>query len=109
MSLSYSNNVIKSDYVKIKGVVSLSNFNSKNQEEVLVIKNETEEHENQRLELLKLEEEVNQKLAEAQRKYDEILNLARQESEKIIEQSNQKAIDIEKKAYPFCVPCSYPS
>ncbi len=99
MSLSYSNNVIKSDCVKIKGVVSLSNFSSKNEEEVLVIKNEIEENENKRLELLKLEEEINQKLAQAQIQYDEMLNLARQESEKIIEESNQKAIDIEKKAY----------
>lgn len=98
MSSSYSNNVIKSDCVKIKGVVSLGSFKAKAEEDI-VVKNETEDNENKRLELLKLEEEINQKLEQAQIKYDEILNLAKQESEKIIEESNQKAIDIEKKAY----------
>jgi len=98
MSLSYSNNVIKSDCVKIKGRVSLSNFSS-NEESDLIIENEVDLAEEKKLELLKLEEEINQKLADAQAKYDEIINLANIESEKILTESKEKSVDIEKKAY----------
>jgi len=97
-SLLSSNNVIKSDCVKIKGRVSLSNFSS-NEESDLIIENEVDLAEEKKLELLKLEEEINQKLADAQAKYDEIINLANIESEKILTESKEKSVDIEKKAY----------
>lgn len=97
-SLLYSNNVIKSDCVKIKGRVSLNNFID-NEESDLVIDNEVDLNEEKKLELLKLEEEIKQKLADAQAKYDEILSLANIESEKILTESREKSIDIEKKAY----------
>ena len=70
---SYSNNIIKSDYVKVKGTVSLNYFNFKEKEE-LPVNEEVEDHNEKRLELLRLEEKINQKLIDAQIKYDEILN-----------------------------------
>lgn len=95
---SYSNNIIKSDYVKVKGTVSLNYFNFKEKEE-LPVNEEVENHNEKRLELLRLEEKINQKLIDAQIKYDEILNQANTESEKILAETNQKAVEIEKRAY----------
>ena len=95
---SYSNNIIKSDYVKVKGTVSLNYFNFKEKEE-LPVNEEVEDHNEKRLELLRLEEKINQKLIDAQIKYDEILNQANTESEKILAETNQKAVEIEKRAY----------
>lgn len=95
---SYSNNIIKSDYVKVKGTVSLNYFNFKKKEE-LPVNEEVEDHNEKRLELLRLEEKINQKLIDAQIKYDEILNQANTESEKILAETNQKAVEIEKRAY----------
>ena len=62
---SYSNNIIKSDYVKVKGTVSLNYFNFKEKEE-LPVNEEVEDHNEKRLELLRLEEKINQKLIDAQ-------------------------------------------
>lgn len=101
-SLLYSNNVIKSDYVKIKGKVSLNHFSSddkSNDKQEIHDSEEIYNNEEKKLELLKLEEEINQKLIDAQAKYDEILNLANIESEKILAESRDNAMDIEKKAY----------
>ena len=84
---SYSNNIIKSDYVKVKGTVSLNYFNFKEKEE-LPVNEEVENHNEKRLELI-----------DAQIKYDEILNQANTESEKILAETNQKAVEIEKRAY----------
>ena len=101
-SLLYSNNVIKSDYVKIKGKVSLNHFASddkSNDKQEIPDSEEIYNNEEKKLELLKLEEEINQKLIDAQAKYDEILNLANIESEKILAESRDNAVDIEKKAY----------
>lgn len=98
MSLSYSNNVIKSDCVKIKGKISLSSLMPKETTEI-VEENTVDITEEKRLELLKLEEEITQKLADAQAKYDEIIDLANIESEKILTESREKSLDIEKKAY----------
>ena len=98
MSLSYSNNVIKSDCVKIKGKISLSSLMPKETTEI-VEESTVDITEEKRLELLKLEEEITQKLADAQAKYDEIINLANIESEKILTESREKSLDIEKKAY----------
>ena len=101
-SLLYSNNVIKSDYVKIKGKVSLNHFTSddkSNDKQEIPDSEEIYNNEEKKLELLKLEEEINQKLIDAQAKYDEILNLANIESEKILAESRDNAMDIEKKAY----------
>ena len=75
---SYSNNIIKSDYVKVKGTVSLNYFNFKEKEE-LPVNEEVEDHNEKRLELLRLEEKINQKLIDAQIKYDEILNQQKEE------------------------------
>lgn len=94
----YSNNIIKSDYVTVKGRVSLNSFIEK-EETNLDIENEVDLNEEKRLDLLKLEEEIKQKLEDAQAKYDEILNLANIESEKILTESRERSIDIEKKAY----------
>ena len=96
-SLLSSNNIIKSDCVKIKGKISLSNFSSK-EESDLIVENEVDLAEEKKLELLKLEEEINQKLAQAQAKYDEIISLANIESEKILTESKEKSVDIEKKS-----------
>ena len=95
---SYSNNIIKSDYVKVKSTVSLNYFNFKEKEE-LPVNEEVEDNNEKRLELLRLEEKINQKLIDAQIKYDEILNQANTESEKILAETNQKAVEIEKRAY----------
>ena len=98
MSLSYSNNVIKSDCVKIKGKISLSSLMPKETTEI-VEESTVDITEEKRLELLKLEEEITQKLADAQAKYDEIIDLANIDSEKILTESREKSLDIEKKAY----------
>ena len=50
---SYSNNIIQSDYVKVKGTVSLNYFNFKEKEE-LPVNEEVEDHNEKRLELLRL-------------------------------------------------------
>ena len=96
-SLLYSNNVIKSDYVKIKGKVSLNHFTSddkSNDKQEIPDSEEIYNNDDKKLELLKLEEEINQKLIDAQAKYDEILNLANIESEKILAESRDNAMDI---------------
>ena len=82
---SYSNKIIKSDYVKVKGTVSLNYFNFKEKEE-LPVNEEVEDHNEKRLELLRLEEKINQKLIDAQIKYDEILYQECRQEEK--EKSN---------------------
>ena len=74
MNSSYSNNVIKSDCVTIKGKVSLSYFSDKEEDLSVDEIEEVDNFEERKLELLKLEEEINQKLVDAQVKYDEILN-----------------------------------
>lgn len=94
----YKNKIIKSDYVKIKGTVSLNYFSSDDKEESSV-NEEIENNNEKRLELLRLEAEINQKLVDAQAKYEEILSLANIESEKILAESRDKAVEIEKKAY----------
>ena len=93
----YKNKIIKSDYVKIKGTVSLNYFSSDDKEESSV-NEEIENNNEKRLELLRLEAEINQKLVDAQAKYEEILSLANIKSEKILAESRDKAVEIEKKA-----------
>lgn len=97
MSSLYSNNVIKSDYVKIKGRISLNNFNLGDKHNSAT-EEEIENDNEQKFDFSKIEEEINQKMAEAQ-KHDEILALANQESERILSECNDKVLDIEKKAY----------
>lgn len=50
-------------------------------------------------ELMRVEEEIEEKLAQSQIKYEETLKLAQEESLKIIEESKNNALDMEKKAY----------
>ncbi len=98
MSSLCSNNIIKSDYVKIKGKISLSDFNFDDKPKIQV-EEEINNNDEPKFDMSKIEEEINQKMTEAQNKYDEILNMANQESERIISEANGKALDIEKKAY----------
>lgn len=98
MSSLCSNNVIKSDYVKIKGRISLNNFNFGDKHNSVTEK-EIENDNEPKFDISKIEEEINQKIAEAQKKHDEILTLANQERERILSKCQDKALDIEKKAY----------
>ncbi|MGL6105062.1 FliH/SctL family protein [Romboutsia sp.] len=50
-------------------------------------------------ELIRIEEEIQEKLAQAELKYEETIKLAQEESLRIIEESKNQALDIEKKAY----------
>ena len=94
----YSNKIIKSDYVKIKGTVSLNYFNKEEKTDCSTDE-EIDDYNEKKLELLKLEKEINQKLIDAQFKYDEILSKANMERESILEKCKEEVIEIEKKAY----------
>ena len=66
MSSLYSNNVIKSDYVKIKGKISLNNFNFGDKHNSAT-EEEIENDNEPKFDISKIEEEINQKIAEAQK------------------------------------------
>lgn len=100
MNLLCSNNIIKSDDVKIKGRISINNFNFGDKKNLESEKESNNDNDNDiKYDILKIEEEINEKIAKAQKKYDEILALANEKSEKILSESYDKAMDIEKKAY----------
>lgn len=88
----YNSKIIKSDYVNIKGRVSLSHFNVDDKNSSNIGEDEDTNYEE------KLEE-INQKLKEAESKYNEILNQANIEREKILEKCRDEASEIEKNAY----------
>lgn len=89
---SYNNKIIKSDYVNVKGTVSLNYFNVENESNNSISEDIDINYEE------KLEE-INQMLKEAREKYDEILNQANIEREKILEECKQEVAEIEKNAY----------
>ena len=88
----YNSKIIKSDYVNIKGRVSLSHFNVDD-------KNSSNIGEDEDINYEEKLEEINQKLKEAESKYNEILNQANIEREKILEKCRDEASEIEKNAY----------
>lgn len=90
---SLCNKVIKNDSVVFSGRKKLKvciDIIDEVQEEILEGPSE---------EQLRIEEEIKSKLEQAQVQCDEIINSAQQESERIIEESNSKSLEIEKKAY----------
>lgn len=94
MSLSCSR-IIKSENVNLKGKKVIRNFvntlqNEGNNNEISIRLDE---------EILKREEEIRAKLEEAESKYQEIIKFARIESEKLINESKDEVVKIEKKAY----------
>lgn len=94
MSLSCSR-IIKSENVNLKGKKVIRNFvntlqNEGNNNEISIRLDE---------EILKREEEIRAKLEEAESKYQEIIKSARIESEKLINESKDEVVKIEKKAY----------
>ena len=86
----YNSKIVKSDYVNIKGRVSLSYFNTEDESNCSI-----DEDINYQEKL----EEINQKLKDAESKYDEILSQANVEREKILEKCKQEVCEIEKNAY----------
>jgi flagellar assembly protein FliH len=88
MSLS---KIVKSNDIMIKGQISLNDICEEE-------KNQNEEVEPQ-IDVAQIEAELNQKVIDTQAKCDEILNDANMQSEKILEESKQKSLEIEKKAY----------
>ncbi len=95
MSLLYSNTkIIKAEDVIFKGrkTIRIDINNAK-------VEAEAEMPINIQEELMKKEEEITLKIKEAEAKYDEIIKSAEEESLRIIEESKNNALDIEKKAY----------
>lgn len=97
MSLLCSN-VIKADNIKIKGkkVIKVC---TKPANESLVDEAQAQIQEQFVEKVSKVEEEINLKLEQAQIQYEQIINSAHEESERIIEESNKGVSNIEKKAY----------
>ena len=89
---SYNNKIVKSDYVDIKGTVSLNHFNVEEKPNCSTGEDLDVDYE-------KKLQEINQKLEEANSKYEEILTKANIEREKILEQCKQEVSEIEKNAY----------
>ena len=72
MNLLCSNNIIKSDDVKIKGRISINNFNFGDKKN-LESEKESNNDNDIKYDILKIEEEINEKIAKAQKKYDCLL------------------------------------
>lgn len=92
---SFYSNVIKKDQAIYGGKKTIRiNVQVSNEEiEAEEVFNKSSE------ELLKIEEEIKEKQAQAQAQYEETINLAKEEALRIIEDSKNQAVDIEKKAY----------
>lgn len=97
MSLLCSS-VIKADDVKIKGKKVIKAC-TKASDESLVDEAQTQIQEQLAEKVSKVEEEIKLKMEQAQIQYEQIINSAHEESERIIEEGNKGASDIEKKAY----------
>lgn len=87
-------NIIKAENVKIVGKKLInSSQNDSNSEEIEKVSFELEEK------IINIEEEIRLKLEDAEKKYEEIINNARIEGEKLILESQEQVSSIEKKAY----------
>lgn len=90
-----SSNVIKAKNIKIKGKKVLKTFQDTPQSQGM----DNELNYKLEEELAAREEEIKLKLEEAEIKYNEILESAQLESERLIQESKQEVENIEKKAY----------
>lgn len=90
-----SSNVIKAKNIKIKGKKVLKTFQDTPQSQGM----DNELNYKLEEELAVREEEIKLKLEEAEIKYNEILESAQLESERLIQESKQEVENIEKKAY----------
>lgn len=90
-----SSNVIKAKNIKIKGKKVLKTFQDTPQNQGM----DNELNYKLEEEFAAREEEIKLKLEEAESKYNEILESAQLESERLIQESKQEVENIEKKAY----------
>lgn len=90
-----SSNVIKAKNIKIKGKKVLKTFQDTPQNQGM----DNELNYKLEEEFAVREEEIKLKLEEAESKYNEILESAQLESERLIQESKQEVENIEKKAY----------